>query len=152
MSRSRLFLAALLVLHPSGCTMRGSGTLAAPAFARASREHAWPVTARTHRVGDLEIQIVSGSITEAYTVLGSEDFTAHLEVVFVNTGAAPMKIEMRSLTAFRQSGGMGTAVYFNPVPLLPSTRGNARINIPAGLSRLDTPVALVYNGVRLELN
>ncbi len=147
-----LILLSMMLVAAAGCTMRGSGTMAAPAFKRSSRQHPLPVTPRTHRAGDVEVRMVSGFITESYTAVGSEDFTAYLTVTLVNAGAEPVKVEMNSMSAQRVSGGLGTAVYFGTVNLLPSTQADVKIAIPAGLSRLDMPVALIYNGVRMNLN
>lgn len=150
--RTTLLTTLLISGMVTGCTMRGSGKSAAPAFSRSSRQHPFPVTPRSHRVEALEVQIVSASMTEVYTVLGTVDWTVRLNVVFANTDRQPLTVPASSMIAHRTSGGTGTAAYFSSVTLAPGERKDAVITIPAGLSRLDKPLALAYQGVRMELN
>jgi hypothetical protein len=68
-----------------------------------------------------------------------------------NRGSQPLSVEMNSMGAMRPGIAHGTAVYFNTVKLAPGASANVEINIPAGLSRMEKPTALVYSGVRMDL-
>jgi hypothetical protein len=105
----------------------------------------------THRAGNLELSVLSASVTETYTVLGSEDFTAHVRVRLTNRGTQPLSVDMNSIGAMRPGIAHATAVYFNAVNLAPGASANVQINIPAGLSRVEKPTALVYSGVTMDL-
>ncbi len=143
-------MAVLVLLASTGCTMRGSGKMAAPAFKRMGREHVLPVTPRTHHAGVLDVAIVSGSISETYTVVGSEDWTSYIKVILTNTGAKELTIKMEDFSAWRET--VQTAVYFNTVAIAPGASAEVKIAVPSGLNKLDKPVALVYDKVRINLN
>jgi hypothetical protein len=149
MKPSIVLLASALALCAAGagCTMRRDG----PDFKRFSREHAFQVRPGTHRAGALELTVKSASISEVYTALGSETFTARVQVRMANRGAGRLVVEMDALGALYSDGTGPSAVYFNDVALPPDGRADVLLSIPAGTSRQRPPVALVYQGVRMDL-
>ena len=148
---SALFLIVLTLPILTGCALRSDGKIPDPQFKRYSRQHALAVRPATHRVGDLELTVVSGSVTEVYTVVGSVDFTAYIQVRLANRGGSPLKFDMKDMEAIQSNGGSRTATYFHYVDLSPQGQGAVGIAIPAGLTRFDEPAALVYKGVRMDL-
>jgi hypothetical protein len=149
--RKGLLTAALLVaLVPlaSGCTMRRHY---GPDFKRFSREHPFAVRPATHRAGPLELTVKSGAFSEVYTVIGSESFTARVQVRVANAGDQPLVVGSDDMGAIRSGSPGPTAVYFNDVSLPPRGEADLVISIPSGTMRLTPPTALVYQGVRMEL-
>lgn len=143
-----LLKAALLVPLAGGCTLRRDY---GPDFKRYSREHPFPVRPATHRAGPLELTVKSGSFSEVYTVIGSENFTARVQVRVANVSDQPLVLKMNAMGAVGPNAPRPFAVYFNDVSLPPRGEADLLISIPAGTTRLTPPVALVYDGVRMEL-
>jgi hypothetical protein len=138
---------ALPAALPAGCTLRKHY---GPDFKRFSREHRFEVKQATHRAGELELSVLSGSIAEVYTAIGSESFTARVSVRLANRGSAPLAVGMDDVEAITADSGR-TAVYFNAVNVPPGGSADALLSIPAGTTRRRPPVALVYRGVRMHL-
>ena len=143
---------AIAMAVSSGCTLKSDGKIPDPQFKKYSRQHTLAVRAATHRIGDLELTVVSASVTEVYTVMGSVDFTAYILVRLANTGSRQLLFDMKDMEAIQSGSGSRTAVYFHHVDLQPHGQGEVKLAVPAGLSRLDKPLALVYKGVRMDLN
>ena len=143
---------AMAVALPTGCTMGSQGKIPDPRFKRFSREHPMAVNPAPHRAGDLELTFLSGSVTEVYTAVGSEDWTAYVDTKLANLTDKPLRIDMNSMVAIRAGGGTATAVYFGAVDLPPRGQGPVRIAIPAGLTRFDQPLTILYQGMRMNLN
>jgi hypothetical protein len=138
---------AASVAMATACVMKPGG----PDFKRYSRTHVLPVKPAVYQAEELELHVDSGTVTETYFVYGSEGFTAHLRVRLVNRGTQPITVGMNTMGAYRTGIRHATAVYFSDVVLQPGGQANATINIPAGLTKLDRPLALDYKGVRMEL-
>ena len=111
-----LLLAAMLLVSASaGCRMERDG----PDFRRYSKTHRYEVRKATHRAGDLELTVLSGTYSEVYTVLGSESWTARIDVRLVNRGSEPLTVPMDAIGAIQPGSGATTAVYFGAVTLPP---------------------------------
>jgi hypothetical protein len=142
-----LLLAALLTTTSAGCRMEKDG----PDFRRYSRTHPFEVRKVTHRAGDLELTVLSASYSEVYTVLGSENWTARIDVRLANRGSRPLTVPMDSVGALVTGGSGPTAVYFRAAELPPGGHVDTVFSVPAGLTRVRPPLALVYEGVRMDL-
>ena len=123
-----------------------------PDFKRYTREHPLPVQPATYHASDLELQVLSGSVTETYFVYGSENFTAHLRVKLANTGRQPITVGMKTLSASRVGDTSPSTTYFSDIVLQPGAQADATINIPAGLTSFVRPAALHYLGVQMDLH
>jgi hypothetical protein len=140
------FAAALA--SSSACDMRKDG----PDFKRFSRKHPFSVSSAIHRVGDLEMQLISGYTMQVYTVLGSQHWTVNVQANVSNTGSQPLTIPLDSIGVFMaEEDPHPSVVYYREVRLEPGAKQEITLAIPAGLRYFVKPHSLVYNGVRMDI-
>jgi hypothetical protein len=140
-------LAAVLAAA-GACVMRKDG----PALKRFTRVHPFPVTSTIHRAGDLEMQLISGSTMQVFTVLGSDHWTVNIRAKLNNKGSRPLTIPIDSIGVLMTKDDQHPSVaYYREVRLEPGDQQEVNFAIPAGLRYFERPYALQYRGVRMNL-
>jgi hypothetical protein len=151
-----LALAALLV---AGCTVKGSGKAATPAWKIYVDEH--PVTSApfTVRSGDVEVHVRAVVVEEHHTAFGKSTWLNVAKVAVVNRGAGPLfpeavkgsfRIRTRSGADHRGSVFVGAGGWRRqehtrePTQLPPGATGEMRVQAETTTQTRDDPVALSF--------
>jgi hypothetical protein len=163
----RLALVASLALA-AGCTVKGSGKSAMPAWKTFVHEH--PVTSApfTMRRGAVEVRVDAVVVRESSTVVGRSSWVTVLKATLVNRGAAPLRVDdLASDFQVRTRSGEDTRGYVfaegragwrhqaqtgEPTHLPAGASGEIRVQAePNDGSRRDDPVAVSFRGEVVDL-
>jgi hypothetical protein len=116
-----------------------------PEFKRYSRVLPLPVKPVLYRANYLELEVLSGSVIEVYTVLGTEDSMVYLRAKVANRGSVPLTVGMKTLSAFVPDVSFDVTAYItDDVVLQPGGQAEVKIGIRAGVAPGSRPLALRY--------
>jgi hypothetical protein len=159
-----LTLAAALA---TGCTVKGSGKGALPAWKIYVDEHPLPSAPFALRSGDVELQVRAVVVEEHHTAFGKSTWLNVIKAAVVNRGAAPLLAEAVT-GAFRfrtRSGGDHRGYVFTqgnggwlrqehtkqPTHLPPGATGEIRVQSESTTGVRDDPAAISFAGQTVEL-
>lgn len=159
---------ALTAAAGAGCTVKGHGKAATPAWKTMVREHQLLGAPRSLRSGDVEVRIQAVVLEDRYTLLGPSSWVAVLRGVVVNRGQAPLPpeailqgfrfqhrsgVERRGSVFIQGTGGWRLQEHGGQRTLLPpGAAGEIRVQADSGPNGVrDDPVAVVFEGQRVDL-
>ncbi len=154
-------LGCALAAVAAGCTVKGHGKAATPAWKTLVTEHSLLGASRTVRSGDVEVRIQAVVLEDRHTLLGSSSWVAVLRGTVVNRGRAPLLAESLQ-QAFRfqhRSGAERRGSVFaqgpagwrhqartgHPTELPPGEAGQLLVQTDSGPDGVrDDPVAVIF--------
>ena len=166
--RTRAVPLALLALLAAGCTVKGHGKAAMPAWKVYVDEH--PVSARpfTLRSGAVEVRVEAVVVEEHHTAFGKSSWLNVVKATVVNQGSGPLLwTELTDGFRIRTRSGADTRGYVfmvgkagwrrqerakEPDQLPPGAAGAIRVQAEPGQSGVrDDPAAISFRGRTVEL-
>ncbi len=163
-----VLLGCALAAAAAGCTASGSGKAAKPAWKTLVTEHPLLSAPRTLRSGGVEVQLQAVVLEDRHTLFGPSSWVVVARGVVVNRGRALLQAEdlQQAFTFQHRSGadrrgsvfakgGGGWRREAGPpqrTELPPGASGPILVQADSGPDGVrDDPVALVFEGQRLEL-
>lgn len=152
----------------AGCTVKGHGKAATPAWKTLVTEHPLLAAPRTLRSGDVEVRVEAVVLEDRHTLLGPSSWVAVLRGTVVNRGQAPLPPEaiQQSFRFRHRSGAERRGSFFirgtggwrrqertgERTHLPPGAAGEILVQADSGPDGVrDDPVEVVFEGQRLEL-
>lgn len=163
-----LLLLASLTLAAAGCTVKGSGKAATPAWKTFVHEHAVTSAPFTLRGGTAEVRVHAVVVRESRTLVGRSSWVTIVKASVVNRGAEPLRWDdLTDDFTVRTRSGEDTRGYVftegkggwrhqehtgQPTHLPPGASGEIRVQAePNDGSRRDDPATVTFRGQTVEL-
>jgi hypothetical protein len=164
----RIALLGCALAAAAGCTVKGHGKSATPAWKTLVTEHPLLSAPRTLRSGDVELRVEAVVLEDRHTVVGPSSWVAVLRGVIVNRGRGPLLpepllqafrfqhrsgVERRGYGFVQGTGGwMRQEKTGERTQLPPGAAGAILVQTESGPDGVrDDPVAVLFEGQRLEL-
>jgi hypothetical protein len=158
---------ALVAVLAAGCTVKGSGKGAMPAWKTYVDEHAVTSAPFTLRSGDVEVRVRAVVVEEHHTAFGKSTWVNVANAAVVNRGSAPLSpdavtgafrlrtrsgADQRGYVFIQGTGGWRRQEHTKePTQLPPGATGDIRVQAESSSGMRDDPVAISFAGQTVEL-